>query len=233
MDLRDYNFYNIGAYHSTVPGGAIANGLKFATNGSPNASLNQKCLIPWNNRYRSIVGGGYYVGSSYINRGQDTIYLQKFNVTPNSTYTHQYMANVEAPYAEAKKVYAGYGNLTELPIVFSIPVFYNMPDSPCPVPAKQYNPNNYLKTLTVTDSADMELTLTPTFDILNTKDFSIVVDNLCTNINITASCVSAKAVVTGTGNYPLSTGLNTITLTVIAENGDLREYTINVVRAEQ
>ena len=228
-----YNFYNIGAYHSTAPGGAIANGLKYAKNGSTNAQLNTASLIPWNNRYRSIVGGGYIIGSSYINRGQNTIYLQKFNMTPTSTYSHQYMANVEAPYAEAKKVFAGYSQVNELPIVFSIPVFNNMPESACPVPTKQYNPNNYLKKLTVTDSLNNELALTPTFDILNTKEFSIVLDNTHTNINIAASCVSSKAVATGTGNYPLNVGVNQFKVMVIAENGDVREYIINVVRESE
>ena len=95
-----YNFYNIGAYHSTVAGGAIANGLKYAMNGSTNAALNESMLIPWTDPYRAILGGAYYIGYSYINRGQNTIYLQKFNMTPTSTYSHQYMANVEAPYSE-------------------------------------------------------------------------------------------------------------------------------------
>ena len=81
--LGYYNFYNIGAYNSTAAGGAIANGLKYAKNGSTNATLNSNSLIPWTNRYRAIVGGAYIIGNSYISKGQNTIYLQKFNVTPS------------------------------------------------------------------------------------------------------------------------------------------------------
>ncbi len=226
-----YNFYNIGAYHSTVAGGAIANGLKYAKNGSTsNPALNAASLIPWSNRYRSIVGGAYIIGSTYINRGQNTIYLQKFNVTPTSTHSHQYMANVEAPYSEAKKVFAGYAQVSELPIVFSIPVYTNMPETPCSVPAPKLNPNNYLKTLTVTDAFNNQVALTPTFDILNTNEFSIVLDNSQTFVTVSGSCVSSKAVVTGTGTYNLNVGLNEIKISVIAQNGDLREYKINIIR---
>lgn len=228
-----YNFFNIGAYHSTVAGGAIANGLKYARDGSTNQTLNSGAMIPWSNRYRSIVGGAYIIGSSYINRGQDTIYLQKFNVSKTSTYSHQYMANVEAPYSEAKKVFAGYNNVNELPIVFSIPVFINMPDVACPVPATQYNPNNYLMTLTVTDVNGVDLALTPTFNILTTEDFSLILGNEQTMININAACVSSKAVATGIGTYPLNVGLNEFTINVIAQNGDIRDYKISVVREDQ
>ncbi len=228
-----YNFYNIGAYHSTVAGGAIANGLKYAKNGSTNAALNLKSLIPWNNRYRSIVGGAFIIGDSYINRGQDTIYLQKFNVTPTSTHSHQYMANVEAPFSEGKKVGTAYAQIGNLPLVFSIPVYLNMPEIPCAAPTTKYNPNNYLKTLSVKDLDGNNLTLTPTFDILNTKDFSMVVPSSCEGINISAATVSSKAVLSGTGVVQLNPGLNEITIVVIAQSGDLREYTILVVRESQ
>ena len=228
-----YNFYNIGAYHSTVAGGAIANGLKYAKNGSTNATLNMKSLIPWNNRYRSIVGGAFIIGDSYINRGQDTIYLQKFNVTPTSTHSHQYMANVEAPFSEGKKVGTAYAQIGNLPLVFSIPVYLNMPEIPCAAPTTKYNPNNYLKTLSIKDLNGNDLTLTPTFDILNTKEFSLVVPNSCEGINISATTVSSKAVLSGTGVVPLNEGLNEITIMVIAQSGDLREYKISVVRELQ
>ena len=45
-----YNFYNIGANNSTVAGGAIANGLKWASTGNTYSR-------PWNSPYKSIVGG--------------------------------------------------------------------------------------------------------------------------------------------------------------------------------
>ena len=228
-----YNFYNIGAYHSTVAGGAIANGLKYAKNGaSNNDELNDASLIPWTNRYKSIVGGAYIIGANYINRGQDTIYLQKFNVTENSTYYRQYMANVEAPYSESKKTASAYTDLESLPIVFSIPVFLNMPEEACPAPEVQYNPNNWLKTLQLFDAADKELQLTPTFNLKTDQNYYLVVGSSDEMIQIEASAVSSKATVVGTGCYSLEYGSNTIVLNVIAENGDIREYIIFIVRQE-
>lgn len=113
-----FNFYNIGAYSGTSP---ALNGLKWASTGTT-------YLRPWNNRYRSIVGGATYIGSNYINRGQNTGYLQKFNVTSTSTYNHQYMTNVEAANSEALKTKNAYnGMLDSVPLVFSIPVYNNMP----------------------------------------------------------------------------------------------------------
>ena len=78
-----------------------------------------------------------YIGSKYINIGQNTVYLEKFNVTPTSRYTHQYMTNVEAATSEAakiKKAYEESGLLEKTPLVFSIPVYKNMPADPCAAP---------------------------------------------------------------------------------------------------
>ena len=220
-----YNFYNIGAYHSTAAGGAIANALKYAKNGTTSADLNTLYRIPWDNPYDSIVGGAYIIGSNYIKRGQDTIYTQKFNVTPVSTHTHQYMANIEAPNAEGAKTYAAYTGMTNVPIVFSIPVYSNMPAVPAPLPVKKYNPNNWLKTLTIDGYS-----LTPTFDLSKEQFYSLIVENAVSSINLKATAVSAKATVSGTGTIPLQVGNNTVTIVVTAENGDVRQYQINVVR---
>lgn len=122
-----FNFYNIGAVHSTTYSPAL-NGLKWASEGTT-------YMRPWNNRYKSIVGGAIYIGSNYITKGQNTIYLEKFNVTASNTYGHQYMANVEAANAEAIKTKNAYGGLMDsAPIIFSIPVYNNMPSSACKAP---------------------------------------------------------------------------------------------------
>ena len=228
-----YNFYNIGAYHSTVAGGAIANGLKYAKNGaSNNDELNDASLIPWTNQYNAIVGGAYLLGVNYINRGQDTIYLQKFNVTNTSTYYHQYMANIEAPYAEAKKIASAYEGMEHLPIVFSIPIYENMPKKAVSAPEKEYNPNHWLKSLEVLDSNGNELQLTPTFNLKVDQVYYLVVDKETAEIQIEAKTVSSKAKVTGKGFHSLEEGSNTIIMTVEAENGDIREYVLVVVRQE-
>lgn len=122
-----YNFYNIGATSSATP---VLNGLKWASNTTAGTYLR-----PWTDPYRSIVGGAEYISSSYISKGQNTGYLEKFNVTSYKRYEHQYMTNVEAAYEEAiktKKAYAGM--MDQSPLVFSIPVFENMPAANCPIP---------------------------------------------------------------------------------------------------
>ncbi|HAK58499.1 MAG TPA: hypothetical protein DCP06_05915 [Lachnospiraceae bacterium] len=124
-----YNFYNIGA---TSGKDAAANGLKWASTGDT-------YMRPWTDPYRSIVGGAMYIGSGYINKGQNTIYLEKFNVTATDRYNHQYMTNVEAANSEALKIQKAYQNsglLTDTPLVFSIPVYKNMPDTPAAIPSK-------------------------------------------------------------------------------------------------
>ena len=226
-----YNFYNIGAYHSTQAGGAIANGLKYAKYGSStNDELNDASLIPWDNRYSAIVGGAYIIGSSYINRGQNTIYLQKFNMTPYYTYSHQYMANVAAPSSEGKKTAQAYTQATDSPIVFSIPVYLNMPEQACPEPTTAYNPNNYLSKLSVKAVDGTEYALTPSFNGASVTEYSVFVSNGTEVVNISTTTVSKKALVFGDGYQTLAVGMNTLTVAVVAEDGSKREYVLYVVR---
>lgn len=143
-----YNFYNIGATSSSEPMGAIKNGLRYArdANGA-STETKEKYLIPWNTKERSITGGGIFIGSSYINVGQNNIYLQKFDVIDHNgdgLFWHQYMTNVLAPYSESKSIYNGYikSNLLDLPMNFVIPIYNNMPE--IPVQSPSINQNNFL-----------------------------------------------------------------------------------------
>ena len=140
-----YNFYNIGATSSSEPMGAIKNGLRYARDGNgASEETKRKYLIPWNTKERSITGGGIFIGSSYINVGQNNIYLQKFDVIDHNgdgLFWHQYMTNVLAPYSESKSIYNGYSksNLLDLPINFVIPVYDNMPEIPVQSPSINQN----------------------------------------------------------------------------------------------
>lgn len=93
----------------------------------------------WTSVYSSIEGGTNFISANYISKGQDTIYLQKFNVNPNAEkaiYTHQYMQNISAPCTEAasmKKLYEGAGSLNNT-FVFKIPVYENMASYTTPYP---------------------------------------------------------------------------------------------------
>ncbi len=120
-----FNFYNIGATSSSNP---ILNGLQFA------AQHNGDYFLPWDTQWKSIAGGAIYLGKRYINVGQDTLYLQKFNVQGTNPYNHQYMTNVQAPSAEAGRLSEAYETSLERAIVFKIPVYLNMPAENTPLP---------------------------------------------------------------------------------------------------
>lgn len=213
-----YNFYNIGASNGA---NAVKNGLKWASTGTDYSR-------PWTNRYRSIYGGACYIGKQYINAGQNTLYLQKFNVTATRRYDHQYMANIEAPNSEATKTSAAYGSDKEnTPIVFSIPVYNNMPASACPMPSGGANPNNYLKNLIVQGHA-----FTAPFALGDdgSKTYTTTVANTVTSVNIVATKVSSAATVTGAGKHSLAVGANTFTIKVKSASGVTRNYKVVVTR---
>lgn len=131
-----YNFYNIGATSSSEQMGAIKKGLQYAKDGNgASQATKDKYLIPWNTKEKSITGGGIFIGSSYINKGQNTIYLQKFHVydeSGNNLFWHQYMTNVLAPYSESKSIYNGYQKtgILDTAMNFIIPIYNNMPSIP-------------------------------------------------------------------------------------------------------
>ena len=218
-----YNFYNIGANNSTVAGGAIANGLSWASSGT-------SYLRPWTDPYKSIVGGATYIGKNYINVGQNTLYLQKFNVTPKNTYSHQYMANIEAPNSEATKTNAAYNEQkAQMPMVFSIPVYESMPETACSVPSGGKNPNNYLKTLSVADYAfDTEFVLGDD----GSKKYTLTVENSVTSVKIKATTVASTAKISGKGTKELDVGTTKFVVVVTSESGKKREYTIEITRKE-
>ena len=131
-----YNFYNIGASDGA---NAVAKGLLWAKGGSTNATTYGR---PWTTPYKSITGGASYIAKNYIAIGQDTLYFQKFNVHPSDQtrlYTHQYMTNVQAPWAEGRTTRAAYAAIGVMSdtMVFYIPVYNNMPDAACALPAAQ------------------------------------------------------------------------------------------------
>lgn len=142
-----YNFYNIGATSSSEAMGAIKNGLQYAKDGKgASEQTKNKYMIPWNTKERAITGGGIFIGSSYINVGQNTIYLQKFDVNDErgeDLFWHQYMTNVLAPYSESKSIYQGYAKtgILSTPMTFIIPVYENMPAIPAQSPS--IDPNDY------------------------------------------------------------------------------------------
>lgn len=216
-----FNFFNIGA-NDSAGGGAVNNGLAWA---AKSGSYGR----PWNSAYKAIMGGSQYVGTAYINRGQDTLYTQKFNVAyKESLYSHQYMSNIQAPATEAASMCRAYkaNGIINSALVFKIPVYLNMPQSAVTKPADSGSPNNWLKSLAVSGYS-----VTPTFTG-GTTEYSLIVDGGVNNITVSASTVNSKASLTGTGTIKLSTGTTKIPVTVTAQNGTVRTYTITVVRKD-
>ena len=85
-----------------------------------------------------------------------------------------------------------------------------------------YSKNNNLASLGVEG-----FTLTPEFNA-NTLEYSVTVPENTKKVNITASVQDRKASVTGVGVQQVNQGNNKFLVTVKAENGSEKTYTINV-----
>ncbi len=228
-----YNFYNVGANDSAIPGQNIRNGLEFAKKGRGSAAMNQLYLIPWSNPFRAILGGAFYLGYNYVNKGQDTLYFERFNVVSDGAYpvfTHQYMTNVAAACTESTSTSRGYDHAADMAIEFTIPVYLNMPEETCVAPEKAYNPNNWLKSLKICDQNGTELPLTPTFDSSVKQSYSIIVDYGVSSVTVDAATVSKLAEITSGSRFDLDVGENLITVKVKAESGKVRKYKIYISR---
>lgn len=207
-----FNYFNVGA-SEVSSSQVIQKGLSYAKNAG------------WDSRYKSLAGGAQVIAKNYIAVGQDTLYFQKFNVVnKKNLYGHQYMTNLTAAYTEGRKLGQGYTDKQQA-FVFRIPVYQNMPAKAVTF-TRSGNPNNYLKSLTVSGQ-----TLTPVFSGSMTKYSLIVPDT--SSITITAAPVSSKAKLSLTGPKKLKKGTNTFTIKCKSENGSTRKYTLSVVCSAQ
>jgi len=120
-----YNFFNIGAY-STKTMTAVERGLWWAKGAGNNYTSYQR---PWNTRDKAIKGGASYYGINYTGKGQNSLYLKKFNVMNglSKVGTHQYMTHVAGAYGEGNKL----ARADDYTYTFYIPVYNYMPTTPC------------------------------------------------------------------------------------------------------
>lgn len=215
-----FNFFDIQAYATpTMTAGQM--GARYAK------TVNPTYLLPWTNQYLSIIGGSIYLGTGYINKGQDTLYLQKFDVTDggNGYFYHQYMTCIYGQASEAVSLKRAYNEaVLATAMEFKIPIYNNMPDKPCQKPTSQGTCNDLLRSLNVSGQ-----TLSPEFDTYK-SDYSLTVEGDVSSITVNANCYDSAATVTGTGRHELKEGLNVITLTVTSPAGTKRSYTISVTR---
>lgn len=208
-----YNYFNIKA-SGTTRAEIIQNGMEEAkANG-------------WDSRYKAIVGGATTLCEGHIWKGQDTLYLQKFDVEGEyyGYYWHQYMQNLLAACSEGYNVYLAYKNMGALQesFVFKIPVYQNMPSTACPKPTQDGNPNYKLKSLSV-----QYYTISFSHDVY---DYYIDVPRSVKSLTVSAQAYASTTKVTGTGTVTISTTTSVITVKTQAENGDTKEYRIHLRR---
>lgn len=114
-----YNIFNINA-SGNGEGTIITRALSYAkTNG-------------WNSLEASIDGGVSEISKSYIVRGQNTLYFQKFDVenSDGKLYWHQYQQNILAAQNEGVTIRKTFEeiNAIDAEYTFVIPVYENMPE---------------------------------------------------------------------------------------------------------
>lgn len=85
---------------------------------------------------------------------------------------------------------------------------------------KEYSSDNYLSSLSI-EGYNID------FDKEKTE-YTLDVDEDTTSVNISATPIDDKANVIGTGNIKLTDGVNNVIITVIAENGNERVYSITI-----
>ncbi len=216
-----YNYFNIGAHKDTYTTSPVARGLAYAA-GLIDGTSNGR---PWNTRNKAIMGGASFLSNNYISKGQFTLYYQKFNTSPYSTgrYTHQYMTNVQAPSSESSNTYKSYTNVGVLNNVFmfEIPVYKNMPDYTS-LPSGGSG-NNYLSKITI-DGKELN-----GFD-KDVVEYSQSIPNDKTSITINATAENSLSIILGTGEIQLTSDTTNVDITVVAENGDIKTYKIEIVK---
>ena len=211
-------FLNVEAY----PAGsmsAIQTGLRYA---SQSGSYGR----PWNTVEKSIIGGAQNYGDNYVKAGQNTFYLKKFNVQGSNLYKHQYMTNIQGAASEAERLSKAYSSVKDSALEFQIPVYNNMPETACAAPVGDGSPNNKLSSLSAEGYS-----LTPSFG-KDTESYNLIVNTSVSSIQVNAAAADSKASVSGAGSIPLNGSTTDIAITVTAENGSARTYTIHVVKQD-
>ena len=118
-----YNFFNYSASGSTVEE-IIKSALSYAKSNN------------WNSRTAAIVGGAQKYADGFISVGQDTYYYKDFNVV-NKIWWHQYAAALYDAWTSAAYLQKGCSSNADASLIFTIPVYSDMPDSPCPHPSTE------------------------------------------------------------------------------------------------
>ena len=118
------------------------NAFNIAASGNSTAEILTNALAyakkkGWTSLEASINGGISFLAKQYIQKGQNTLYLQKFDVeATNGLYSNQYMQNILAAQNEGTTLRNTYININSMSSThtFIIPVYENMPSDVCSRP---------------------------------------------------------------------------------------------------
>ena len=127
-------------YNGQYPG--YYNAFNIAASGNSTAEILTNALAyaqkkGWTSLEKSIDGGISFLAKQYIQKGQNTLYLQKFDVeATNGFYSNQYMQNILAAQNEGTTLRNTYININSMSSshTFIIPVYENMPSNVCSRP---------------------------------------------------------------------------------------------------
>ena len=204
-----YNHFDIGAYrHSNRS--AMENGAIYAK------------ARDWDTPYKAILGGANFLVKNYIKVGQNTLYLQKYDVVDggNGLYGHQYMTNVRAAADECASLRNAIQGTAaeESALNFLIPVYEDMPETPQTLPLTTGSSNNLLASLEV-EGHEIEFNR-------YTNEYELFMEE--NELTVSATALHKDATVEGTGKVYLRHGINAVTVTVTASNTNKRTYTVYV-----
>ena len=158
--------------------------------------------------------------------GQNTLYLKKWNVQGTNLYKHQYMTNVQGAAEEGAKLSKAYtAEMKNKALVFSIPIYENMPQDKAAIPTGTGSPNNFLSSLSINGYS-----LNQAFEGAK-QSYSVNIPSGTKSIEVRAEAVDSKAEISGTGIQNLD-GKNSLTVSVKAENKQERVYTVNISYGE-
>ena len=177
-----YNIFNIGANASDQ------DGIDFAS------------LRDWDTIEKSILYGSKYLADNYITKGQDTLYLQKFDVQANNPGHHYYMSNILAPYSEAKNMFKGYlkNNVMNIKREFLIPAYHNMP-----IHIRYPVPNDYYHSYSIIQNQNQSYYLSKEEITYKNKKITVAYQNHILQENVDYICVDEGSFyhIEGLNNY--------------------------------
>ena len=128
-------------YNGTV----VYNPFNIAASGNSTSTILENAVEyaysqGWDTLEKAILGGIDFLNTKYINKGQNTLYLQKFDIIKkDKLYTNQYMQNLIAPGSEAVMLQNQYEESDTLDSEFNfiITLYENMPEEICKEPKNE------------------------------------------------------------------------------------------------